>query len=209
MMATHETQAAQQAELEKQLWTIANDLRGNMDANEFRNYILGLIFYRFLSEKVEGYADKLLAGENVSFTEAVGNPDYEGLDEEIISGLGFYVKPASLFSTMIADIQAGEFSIENLQIAVQDVEASTVGTDSEDDFRGLLEDLDLSSSRLGNTVAKRSESIAKVILKLADISFTADDSEIDILGNAYEYLIGQFAAYAGKKAGEFYTPQQI
>lgn len=210
MAETHETQAQQQAELQKQLWAIANDLRGNMDANEFRNYILGLIFYRFLSERVEEYADKLLAADGITFEEAYNDDEIKAdLVDEITNSLGFFVQPQYLFGKMVKDILAGQFSIENLQEAVNEVEASTVGYASEEDFRGLFEDMDLNSSRLGNTPAKRSELMAEVIKHLADISFNAGDSKIDVLGDAYEYLIGQFAASAGKKAGEFYTPQQV
>jgi len=210
MAETHETQAQQQAELQKQLWAIANDLRGNMDANEFRNYILSLIFYRFLSERVEDYANILLKADGITFADAYDNEEVrELLISEVTKALGFFVKPQFLFSKMVQDILAGEFAIENLQEAINEVEASTIGFASEDDFRGLFEDMDLNSSRLGNNPAKRSELMAEIIKHLADISFNAGDSKIDVLGDAYEYLIGQFAASAGKKAGEFYTPQQV
>ncbi len=210
MSETHKTQAQQQAELEKRLWAIANDLRGNMDANEFRNYILGLIFYRFLSERVEDYANKLLKNDPLTFEQAYGNKDYkDDLVEEINSSLGFFIMPKYLFGAMINHIKAGNFDIEMLQESINEVENSTLGRASEDDFKGLFEDMDLQSSHLGSTVSQRSELMAKVMLNLADINFHEDDLEIDVLGDAYEYLIGQFAASAGKKAGEFYTPQQV
>lgn len=207
---SHIEQAEQQAELQKRLWAVANDLRGNMDASEYRNYILGLIFYRFLSEKVENYANELLQDDDVDFADAEQDADLmQDLKDEVIDVLGFFIEPRYLFTTMVKKINAGDFDVEMLQNAINEVQNSTLGKESESDFKGLFEDLDLQSSRLGNTVAKRSELIAKVILSLSNIDFGEQDIKIDILGDAYEYLIGQFAASAGKKAGEFYTPQQV
>lgn len=210
MEDTHTTQAQQQAELQKQLWAIANDLRGNMDASEYRNYILGLIFYRFLSDQIVERADNMLAPDNLTFAEAYADPTMTAdIKDELVRQLGFFIEPKYLFPSLVRDIQNGHFDVEELQNAVNAVENSTLGKESERDFHGLFEDMDLSSSRLGNTVAKRSTLIGKVILSLADISFKEADLKIDVLGDAYEYLIGQFAAGAGKKAGEFYTPQQV
>lgn len=207
---THTTQAQQQAELQKRLWAIANDLRGNMDASEYRNYILGLIFYRFLSDQIVEHADKMLAPDHLTFAEAYAKPDYkDAVKDELVGQVGFFIEPQYLFPSLVQDIQDGHFDVEKLQNAVNAVENSTLGQESERDFRGLFEDMDLISSRLGNTVAKRSALIGKVILSLANISFKEADLKIDVLGDAYEYLIGQFAAGAGKKAGEFYTPQQV
>lgn len=209
-LMSHIEQAEQQAELQKRLWAVANDLRGNMDASEYRNYILGLIFYRFLSEKVENYANELLQDDDVDFADAEQDADLmQDLKDEVIDVLGFFIEPRYLFTTMVKKINAGDFDVEMLQNAINEVQNSTLGKESENDFKGLFEDLDLQSSRLGNTVAKRSELIAKVILSLSNIDFGEQDIKIDILGDAYEYLIGQFAASAGKKAGEFYTPQQV
>ncbi|WP_137596701.1 type I restriction-modification system subunit M [Paucilactobacillus kaifaensis] len=210
MAATHNAQSQQQADLQKQLWSIANDLRGNMDASEFRNYILGLIFYRFLSDRVQNYANSLLDNDDLTFAQAYADEDMQNdLKEEITRTIGFFIEPKFLFDTLIEAIKAGNFDIEQLQTAVNEVQNSTIGHESEDDFRGLFEDMDLTSSRLASTVARRGELMAKVMLNLADIPFSDDDMQIDVLGDAYEYLIGQFAASAGKKAGEFYTPQQI
>jgi type I restriction enzyme M protein len=204
------TQAQQQAELQKRLWSIANDLRGNMDASEYRNYILGLIFYRFLSERVNDYGERLFEHDEVSFAEAYEQEDMrQAIRDEVTKGLGYFIEPQYLFPAMVAKIKAGNFDVEELQNAINEVQTSTLGQDSEEDFRGLFEDMDLSSTRLGNTVAKRSDMMGQVILRLADISFSGKDLQIDVLGDAYEYLIGQFAASAGKKAGEFYTPQQV
>lgn len=212
-MTTSEKQRQQQAELHKKLWAMANDLRGQMDAYEFKDYILGLIFYRYLSEKVESRANSLLAEDELSFVEAWENEEYrDDLQEYLIGELGYVITPQYLFSTFVKEIELGangSFDIEMLQNGVKAIEASTMGADSQEDFENLFDDMDLNSSKLGRTVKARSELIAKVIVNIADIPFLQDDVEIDVLGDAYEYMISQFAANAGKKAGEFYTPQQV
>lgn len=212
-MTTSEKQRQQQSELHKKLWAMANDLRGQMDAYEFKDYILGLIFYRYLSEKVEFRANALLKEDNISFAEAWGNEEYkEDLAEYLVSELGYVIEPQYLFSNLVVEIEKGikgNFDVELLQNGVKAIEASTLGTDSQEDFQNLFDDMDLTSSKLGRTVEARSKLIAKVIVNIAEIPFLQDDVEIDVLGDAYEYMISQFAANAGKKAGEFYTPQQV
>lgn len=209
-MSITEKQRQQQAELQKKLWSIANDLRGNMDASEFRNYILGLIFYRFLSEKTEVQVDVLLEGENMTYEQAWQNEEYkEALEAELLERIGYVIEPQDLFSTLIKKIENQTFEIEDLHKAISKIETSTRGQESEDDFDHLFDDMDLNSSRLGNTNAARTKLISKVMMNLSTLPFVHSDIEIDMLGDAYEYLIGQFAATAGKKAGEFYTPQQV
>lgn len=212
-MTTSEKQRLQQAELHKKLWDMANDLRGQMDANEFKDYILGLIFYRYLSEKVEERANSLLKEDGISFAEAWEMEEYrDDLATYLIDELGYVVEPEYLFSNFILEIEKGangNFDVEMLQNGVKAIEASTLGTDSQEDFQNLFDDMDLTSSKLGRTVNDRSKLIAKIIVSIAEIPFELEDSEIDVLGDAYEYMISQFAANAGKKAGEFYTPQQV
>ena len=209
-MQTSEKQQEQQRELHTRLWAIANDLRGNMEANEFKNYILGLIFYRYLSEKVENKAIDLLSEDDISYEEAWADEEYrEGLQEEFLEQLGYFIEPEFLFSTLLKSIEDGKFDIEMLQGAINDITESTLGADSQEDFDHLFDDMDLASTKLGRDVKSRSKLIAKVMGNIAEIDFAHEDSEIDVLGDAYEYLISQFAANAGKKAGEFYTPQQV
>ena len=212
-MSTSAKQKVQQAELHKKLWAIANDLRGTMDASEFRNYILGLIFYRYLSEKTEQRVVKLLEEDNITYEEAWKDSEYQdGLKEELIAQIGYVIEPQDLYSAMVAEIEKGEqgnFDVEVLEKAISKIEESTLGHDSQEDFNHLFDDMDLTSSRLGNSVKARSSLISKVIINLNELDFLHEDAEIDVLGDAYEYLIGQFAANAGKKAGEFYTPQQV
>lgn len=212
-MTTSELQRQQQAELHKKLWAMANDLRGQMEAYEFKDYILGLIFYRYLSEKVESRAATLLAEDGLSFAEAWKNEEYRSeLSAYLIDELGYVVEPQYLFSSFIAEINKGSdhnFDIELLQNGIKAIESSTLGAESQDEFEDLFDDMDLTSTKLGRTVSDRSKLIAKVMVNIAEIPFLQDDVEIDVLGDAYEYMISQFAANAGKKAGEFYTPQQV
>ena len=209
-MQVSEKQQEQQRELHTRLWAIANDLRGNMEANEFKNYILGLIFYRYLSEKVENRVEDLLSEDEISYSEAWEDEEYrEGLQEELVEQLGYLIEPKYLFSTLLQAIEENKFDIEMLQGAINDITESTIGYDSQEDFDHLFDDMDLGSTKLGKDVKSRSKLIAKVMANIAQIDFAHEDSEIDVLGDAYEYLISQFAANAGKKAGEFYTPQQV
>lgn len=212
-METQEIQAKQQAELHTQLWAMANDLRGNMDASEFKNYILGLIFYRYLSDKLLKFINKELEDDNISFESAWNDEDYRNDIVEILTdeegGLGYIIKPENLWTTLINKIERQEFDISMLANAVNELSESTLDRSSQRDFENLFDDMDLNASKLGKSETDRSKLIATVMLKINDINFHYEDAEIDVLGDAYEYLIGQFAASAGKKAGEFYTPQQV
>ncbi len=191
-----------QQELYTNLWAIANDLRGNMEANEFKNYILGLIFFRYLSEKVESRANQLLEEDNISYAEAWEDDEIqEDLQEELTIQLGFYIEPKNLFGALIDKIKIGKFDVELLERAINQISTSTQGQESEKEFDHLFDDMDLKSTKLGRDVKSRSTLIGKVMNSIADLSFSTDDTEIDILGDAYEYLIGQFASNAGKKAG--------
>jgi type I restriction enzyme M protein len=197
-------------ELEKRLWAIANELRGNMGADEFRDYILGFIFFKFLSEKMENFAKKELDGECESFAEAMKDKELmEDLKEEAVESLGYFIEPRHLFHNIAARARSREMIIEDLIKAMKEVEESALGHESEQDFTGLFEDVDLTSTKLGRTVEQKNRLISEVIKHLDEINFKFEDTELDILGDAYEYLIGEFASGAGKKAGEFYTPQQV
>ena len=212
-MSREEKQQSQQAELQKRLWSIANDLRGNMDANDFKNYILGLIFYRYLSENLVNYVERtLLKDDELSYVEAWGKEEYrEELKRYLIndSNIGYYIEADNLWSNLIYKIQTGKFDISMLAKAINSISDSTLGNESEDDFENLFEDMDLNNSKLGRGEAERTKLISTIMLKINDIDFHHEDAEIDVLGDAYEYLISNFAASAGKKAGEFYTPQQV
>ena len=199
-----------QNSLESKLWAIADELRGNMDANEFKNYILGFIFYRYLSEKLELHLNEELKEDELTFEEAWEDDSYkEDLEDEGISSLGYFLEPQYLFSNLIEKAKVNDFILEDLTKSLNYISNSSMGTESQDDFSNLFEDVDLNSSKLGKSDDDKNKLISKILLNLNDIDFKLDDNDSDILGDAYEYLISQFASSAGKKAGEFYTPQEV
>jgi type I restriction enzyme M protein len=202
--------------LKQTLWNIANDLRGNMDADDFRDYILGFIFYKYLSQKMESYANVILKPDGLSYDTVAAHPKVDELLEairfEALDQLGYFLKPNELFSELAKrgnSDKKDNFILGDLANVLTSIEQSTMGSESEDDFGNLFEDLDLTSSKLGKTEDAKNELIVKVLTHLEGIDFDIENTENDILGDAYEYLIGQFASGAGKKAGEFYTPQQV
>jgi len=206
----------QKKQLEQQLWNIANTLRGKMDADEFRDYILGFIFYKYLSEKMQNHADHILEEDNLLYvnideSSEEGQEYLEAVKEDSLEQLGYFLKPSELFSA-VAKRGSGEhnnFILEDLTEILNSIEQSTMGQESEDDFEHLFEDLDLTSTKLGRSEEAKNELIAKVLSHLDKIDFELKNHDRDVLGDAYEYLIGQFASGAGKKAGEFYTPQEV
>ena len=212
--------------LEQQLWNIANTLRGKMNADEFRDYILGFIFYKYLSEKMEIFANDILKQDNIKFRSitpkmAEANEFLEAIKEEALEKLGYFLKPEELFTEVakrgngdnteedLFDESKTNFILGDLQKILTNIQLSTMGTESEEDFDNLFEDMDLNSTKLGKTPEARNIIIAKVLAHLDKIDFKLENTELDVLGDAYEYLIGQFASGAGKKAGEFYTPQEV
>ncbi|NRQ43602.1 type I restriction-modification system subunit M [Rheinheimera sp. YQF-2] len=215
----------QKKKLEQKLWNIANELRGKMNADEFRDYCLGFIFFKYLSEKLHNFANSILAEDGIDFLQIdEGSSDGEemlhAIKEEAVQELGYFLKPSELFSSIAKrgahkasddddDVVVDTFILDDLTRVLNNIEHSTMGTDSEEDFDHLFEDLDLTSTKLGRTADAKNKLIAKIMLHLDRIDFALSDSESDVLGDAYEYLIGQFAAGAGKKAGEFYTPQAV
>lgn len=206
--------------LEKQLWAVANVLRGKMHADEYKNFILGFIFYKYLSEKLARYVDEeLLARENFSYADirehtAEGKKYLEQIGIACVEHLGFFLKPSELFACLVrkgrGEIKGEEaFILEDLKRVLDAIEKTSADTESEDDFKGLFEDIDLTSSKLGSRNKERNETVVEVLSQLAGIDFRLEEAKGDVLGDAYEYLIGEFAAGAGKKGGEFYTPAQV
>ncbi|MCO6435331.1 type I restriction-modification system subunit M N-terminal domain-containing protein [Nitrosomonas nitrosa] len=218
----------QRRQLQQQLWNIANTLRGKMHADEFRDYILGFIFYKYLSEKIERFADSVLEQDGLKFAELKENtPEgaeiVQAVHEAAIAELGYFLKPSELFHSIAmkgnnqhvtdahhdSKAHGHNFILADLAKILKNIEQSTLGTDSADDFSNLFEDLDLTSSKLGSTEKAKNDLVAKVLVHLDKIDFKLSDGTADVLGDAYEYLIGEFASGAGKKAGEFYTPQPV
>ncbi|NRF64890.1 type I restriction-modification system subunit M [Vibrio coralliilyticus] len=201
-------------ELNRQVWHIANHLRGYAPEDDFRDYILGLIFYKYLSDKINCYANELLSEDGIQFAQIdekseEGQEYLEAVQEEALDKLGYFLKPSELFQIVAAAGANGEFILDDVRDVLNDIEQSTMGADSADDFNGLFNELDLTSNKLGKTPDARNKLIAKVLEHLDNIDFHLESREIDILGDAYEYLIGMFATGSGKKAGEFYTPQML
>jgi len=215
----------QKKQLEQQLWNIANTLRGKMNADEFRDYILGFIFYKYLSEKMEIFANDILAQDKITFSsirsgKTKNDEILEAVKEASLEKLGYFLKPEELFSAVAlrgnnsddkatSNQTSNNFILGDLQKILTNIQLSTMGTESEEDFDNLFEDMDLNSTKLGKTPDARNDIIAKVLAHLDKIDFKLKNTELDVLGDAYEYLIGQFASGAGKKAGEFYTPQEV
>ena len=209
----------QKKNLERKLWDIANELRGKMSADEFRDYILGFIFYKYLSEKMYIYANKILEQDEIDYlallddTKGDNSAYLEAVREDAVKQLGYWLKPSDLFEQLAKRGQEGAFILGDLTRVLNNIEQSTMGTESEQDFDKLFEDLDLTSTKLGRSENQKNELIGKVLVHLDAIDFGLSTEQTkanaDVLGDAYEYLIGQFASGAGKKAGEFYTPSQV
>jgi len=203
-------------QLEQKLWNIADTLRGKMDADDFRDYILGFIFYKYLSEKMHTYANAILKPDKITYDQVEKHKEKKALlaaiKDEALDKLGYFLLPSELFSELARRGNAegkSKFILDDLTKVLTHIEQSTMGSESEEDFGNLFEDLDLTSSKLGKTESAKNELIVKVLSHLNEIDFDLQNTTSDVLGDAYEYLIGKFASGAGKKAGEFYTPQQV
>jgi type I restriction enzyme M protein len=199
--------------LEKHLWSVAKELRGQMDAAEYQKYILGVIFYKYLSEKTEAITAGLLENDNTTYQEAWKNEEFQkALANNLRDILGYVVEPQYLYSHLLEEIQKGQngkWSTDVLQSAFNNLIASTIGTNSQSDFEGLFDDISLTSPNLGITPDVRNQKMGSILKAIGLIDFHLEDAEIDVLGDAYEYLISQFAGDSGKKGGEFYTPQPV
>ncbi len=206
------TKEAQRAELHKTIWRIANDLRGSVDGWDFKSYVLGMLFYRFISENLTAYINR---GEH-----AAGDPDFDYAritDEQAeygradtVSEKGFYILPSELFANVRKRAKTDANLNETLERVFTNIEGSAVGAESEDDLKGLFDDLDVNSSKLGPTVAKRNEKLVGLLNAIGDLPLgSIEDNSIDLFGDAYEYLMTMYASQAGKSGGEFFTPQEV
>jgi len=203
-------------EIKRRLWDGANELRGSMDASRYKDYMLGLMFYKFLSDKTLD-AFKISAGiGNITEEKLVkeykkAKENYgETLDKTIQGILGYYVAPEYLYQTWISDINSGDFEVQKVTDSLHNFERSISIESGSDDFKGLFSSstIDLTDTALGNNLNERSKNIQALIMLFVDLNMVALQKG-DVLGDAYEYLIGQFAMESGKKAGEFYTPHQV
>lgn len=206
------TKEAQRAELHKTIWRIANDLRGSVDGWDFKSYVLGMLFYRFVSENLTAYINKGERDAGDAEFDYARLPDAaaEFGRRETVAEKGFYVLPSELFTNVRRRAAKDENLNETLAQVFKNIEASALGTDSEDDLKGLFDDLDVNSNKLGATVAKRNEKLVKLLDAIGDLPLgDLQDNSIDLFGDAYEYLMQMYAANAGKSGGEYYTPQEV
>ena len=203
---------AERAELHKTIWRIANDLRGSVDGWDFKSYVLGMLFYRFISENLTAYLNEQ--------ERSAGNPDFDYAQlsaedaaygmAETVNEKGFFIFPSDLFANVRARARKDANLNETLSRVFTNIEASAKGAASEDDFKGLFDDLDVNSNKLGPTVARRNERLVKLLDAVGDLNLgTYTDHTIDAFGDAYEYLMAMYASSAGKSGGEYYTPQEV
>jgi len=199
-------------ELHKAIWSIANDLRGSVDGWDFKQYVLGIMFYRYISENITNYinADEHAAG-NVDFNYAdMSDEEANQAREDMINTKGFFILPSQLFVNVRKNASNDENLNETLEKVFNAIETSAQGTVSEDDFKGLFDDIDVNSNKLGATVAKRNEKLVKLLDGIGDMKLgDYKDNTIDAFGDAYEFLMGMYASNAGKSGGEYYTPQEV
>ncbi|MFC8270444.1 type I restriction-modification system subunit M [Streptomyces cinereoruber] len=207
-----QSKEAQRAELHKTIWRMANDLRGSVDGWDFKSYVLGILFYRFISENLTTYLDKLEreAGDAGFDYTRLCDKDAEFGRKDTVDEKGFYILPSELFANVRKRAAGDENLNETLARTFKNIEGSALGTDSEDALKGLFDDLDVNSPKLGNTVAKRNEKLVKLLNAIGDLNLgDFNNHTIDSFGDAYEYLMTMYASNAGKSGGEFFTPQEV
>jgi type I restriction enzyme M protein len=203
---------SQRAELHKTIWRIANDLRGSVDGWDFKTYVLGLLFYRFVSENLAAYINRgeYEAGDETFDYAALPDNEAGIARRETVREKGFFILPSELFVNVRERARNDGNLNETLERVFSNIEASAQGYDSEDDLKGLFDDLDVNSPKLGQTVAKRNEKLVKLLDAIGDLQFgDFADIAIDAFGDAYEYLMAMYASSAGKSGGEFFTPQEV
>jgi type I restriction enzyme M protein len=209
---TPTTKEAQRAELHRTIWRIANDLRGSVDGWDFKTYVLGVLFYRFISENLTVYLnehERAAGAPDFDYAD-LSDPDAEFGRTETVKEKGFYILPSELFFNVRKRAASDENLNETLERVFKNIEGSAVGTNSEDDLKGLFDDLDVNSGKLGNTVAKRNEKLVKLLNAIGELNLgDFNDHAIDSFGDTYEYLMTMYASSAGKSGGEFFTPQEI
>jgi len=202
----------ERAELHRAIWSIANDLRGSVDGWDFKQYVLGMLFYRYISENLAAYIDagEREAGDAAFSYAALSDKKAKEARDDLIDTKGFFILPSELFCNVLEKAPGDENLNETLEKVFKRIEASAKGTRSEGDFKGLFDDLDVNSAKLGPTVKKRNERLVKLMNGVAQMRLGGyQDNTIDAFGDAYEYLMSMYAANAGKSGGEFFTPQEV
>ena len=206
------TKESQRAELHKTIWRIANDLRGSVDGWDFKAYVLGMLFYRFISENLTAYINKgeHEAGDADFDYAQLSDEEAEFARQDLVEDKGFFLLPSELFVNIRANAAGNDNLNETLESVFKNIESSALGTASEDDLKGLFDDVDVNSTRLGPTVTSRNAKLVKLLDAIGDLPLgNFQDNSIDLFGDAYEYLMQMYAATAGKSGGEYYTPQEV
>ena len=202
----------ERAELHRTIWNMANDLRGSVDGWDFKQYVLGMLFYRYISENITTYINQ---GEHEAgykdfdYTK-LSDEDAESARDDLVKTKGFFILPSELFHNLKLRAKDDENLNETLETIFKNIESSVQGTDSEDNFKGLFDDMDVNSNKLGGSVAKRNEKLVKLINAVSEMQLgNYQDNSIDAFGDAYEYLMAMYASNAGKSGGEYFTPQEV
>ena len=202
------TSTQQRAELQRRIWQIANDVRGAVDGWDFKQYVLGTLFYRFISENFAAYIEG--GDDNIRYADLPDSVITPEIKDDAIKTKGYFIYPSQLFAKVAASANTNESLNTDLATIFAAIEASANGYPSERDIKGLFADFDTTSNRLGNTVKDKNARLAAVLKGVAELDFgDFDASHIDLFGDAYEYLISNYAANAGKSGGEFFTPQHV
>ncbi len=206
------TKEQERAALHATIWRIANDMRGSVDGWDFKQYVLGMLFYRFISENLSSYVNKKekeTGNADFNYTSLSDNEAELGRDS-ILEEKGFFIPPGELFENVRRQAASDTDLNETLENIFKNIEASAQGTASERDMKGLFDDLDVNNNKLGATVVKRNEKLVRLLNAIGDLPIgNYDDNSIDLFGDAYEYLMTMYAANAGKSGGEFFTPQEV
>ncbi len=202
----------ERTELHRVIWGIANDLRGSVDGWDFKQYVLGMLFYRYISENLSNYIniDEHAAGDKDFDYSKISDKEAEEAREDLVTTKGFFILPSQLFVNVRKNAPFDDNLNETLDKVFKSIEGSAQGTDSENDFRGLFADVDVNSNKLGNTVKGRNDKLVKLMNGVATMQLgDYKDNTIDAFGDAYEYLMGMYASNAGKSGGEYFTPQEV
>ena len=207
------TSNQQRQELHKTIWAVAEDLRNSVDGWDFKQYVLGMLFYRFISENITNYINNLQRAAGYDGFDYASFPDEEAESarEQMVVEKGFFILPSELFCNVRKRAKSDANLNETLQQVFANIESSAKGTESEDDLKGLFDDIDVNSNKLGATVVKRNETLCKILDKIGGLDLKGDyaDNQIDVFGDAYEFLMTMYASNAGKSGGEFFTPQEV
>ncbi|RDE79392.1 type I restriction-modification system subunit M [Haemophilus parahaemolyticus] len=202
------TAIQQRAELQRRIWQIANDVRGSVDGWDFKQYVLGTLFYRFISENFANYIEA--GDESVNYAQLPDEIITPDIKTDAIKTKGYFIYPSQLFKNVAANAGSNPNLNTDLKQIFTDIENSATGFPSEQDIKGLFADFDTTSNRLGNTVKDKNDRLTAVLKGVAELDFGKfEDNHIDLFGDAYEYLISNYAANAGKSGGEFFTPQSV